>query len=66
MHGEAVAIGMVMANEMAIKMNYMNEKEAYRVRALLEKYALPTTYTIKDVKSFYEAFFLDKRVLTLL
>ncbi len=61
LHGEAVAIGMVMANEMAIKMNYMNEKEAYRVRALLEKYALPTTYTIKDVKSFYEAFFLDKK-----
>lgn len=61
LHGEAVAIGMVMANEMAIKMNYMNEKEAYRVRALLEKYALPTTYAIKDVKSFYEAFFLDKK-----
>lgn len=61
LHGEAVAIGMVMANEMAIKMNYMFEKEALRVKALLQKYNLPITYVIKDVKAFYEAFFLDKK-----
>lgn len=61
LHGEAVAIGMVMANEMAIKMNYLSEKEAHRVKALLEKYNLPITYDIKDVKAFYEAFFLDKK-----
>ncbi|MDD5401368.1 MAG: 3-dehydroquinate synthase [Sulfurimonas sp.] len=61
LHGEAVAIGMVMANEMAVKMNLMSQKEADRVKALLEKYDLPTTYTIDDVKKFYEAFFLDKK-----
>lgn len=61
LHGEAVAIGMVMANEMAIKMNYMSEKEAHRVKVILEKYNLPTTYVIEDVKEFYEAFFLDKK-----
>ncbi|MDD3476374.1 MAG: 3-dehydroquinate synthase [Sulfurimonas sp.] len=61
LHGEAVAIGMVMANEMAVKMNYMSQKEAQRVKSLLEKYNLPTTYSIKDVKVFYEAFFLDKK-----
>lgn len=61
LHGEAVAIGMVMANEMAVKMNYMSQKEAQRVKSLLEKYNLPTTYAIKDVKVFYEAFFLDKK-----
>lgn len=61
LHGEAVAIGMVMANEMAVKMNLMSQKEAQRVKSLLEKYDLPTTYTIEDVKKFYEAFFLDKK-----
>lgn len=61
LHGEAVAIGMVMANEMAIKMGYMNQKEALRVKELLQKYSLPTTYTIEDVKKFYDAFFLDKK-----
>ncbi|DAB28591.1 MAG: 3-dehydroquinate synthase [Sulfurimonas sp. RIFOXYD12_FULL_33_39] len=61
LHGEAVAIGMVMANEMAVKMNFMSQKEALRVKNLLEKYNLPTTYEIKDVKRFYDTFFLDKK-----
>lgn len=61
LHGEAVAIGMVMANELAVKMNMMSEKEALRVKALLERYNLPTSYMIDDVKRFYETFFLDKK-----
>lgn len=61
LHGEAVAIGMVMANETAVKMNLMSEKESQRVKALLQKYDLPTNYEIADVKAFYEAFFLDKK-----
>lgn len=61
LHGEAVAIGMVMANEMAVKMNLMSEEEALRVKALLQKYDLPTHYEIADLKAFYEAFFLDKK-----
>ncbi len=61
LHGEAVAIGMVMANEMSVKMNLMSEKEALSVKELLEKYNLPTTYIIEDVKKFYETFFLDKK-----
>ncbi|MCK9474036.1 3-dehydroquinate synthase [Sulfurimonas sp.] len=61
LHGEAVAIGIVMANEMAIKMNLMSEKEALRVKSLLQTYALPISYEIEDVKVFYQAFFLDKK-----
>lgn len=61
LHGEAVAIGMVMANEMAVKMNLMSEKEALRVKSLLEKYNLPVSYVIEDVRKFYETFFLDKK-----
>ncbi|MCW9067135.1 MAG: 3-dehydroquinate synthase [Sulfurimonas sp.] len=61
LHGEAVAIGMVMANETALKMNLMNEKEVSRVKTLLEKYDLPTSYKIENPHSFYETFFLDKK-----
>lgn len=61
LHGEAVSIGMIMANEVAIKMNLMNEKEALRIKQLLQKYDLPIEYKINDSKKFYEAFFLDKK-----
>ncbi len=61
LHGEAVAIGMVMANRLALSLGLMTQEQTQRVQHLLEKYALPTHYEVKDAKSFYEAFFLDKK-----
>jgi len=61
LHGEAVAIGMVMANDLSVHLGLMHEDEALHVKNLLEKYNLPTTYEIKDVDTFFEAFFLDKK-----
>ncbi len=61
LHGEAVAIGMVMANETAVKMNLMSVDEASRVKKLLQKYNLPISYDVVNPESFYEAFFLDKK-----
>ncbi len=61
LHGEAVAIGMVMANELAKRVGLMSEEEAQRVKNLLQRYNLPTCYEIKDSKEFYEHFFLDKK-----
>lgn len=61
LHGEAVAIGMVMANRLAVKCNLMSEDEAQRVVLFLEKYNLPTTYKIANSEIFYETFFLDKK-----
>ncbi len=63
LHGEAVAIGMVMANALSVKLGLMREEEARRVKALLEKYNLPTDYTVENIESFYDAFFLDKKSL---
>jgi 3-dehydroquinate synthase len=63
LHGEAVGIGMCMANALAVKLNMMNKDEEKRVKVLLEKYDIPTTYSIKDVEDFYEHFFLDKKSL---
>jgi len=61
LHGEAVAIGIVMANRLAVKLGLMHPEEAQRVTDLLEKFTLPIDYTILDVDDFYEHFFLDKK-----
>ncbi len=61
LHGETVAIGMVMANALAVRLGLMTEEEAQRVRALLERYGLPTSYRIADAEAFYRTFFLDKK-----
>ncbi len=61
LHGEAVAIGMVMANALAVRLGLMDEEEAYAVEALLRRYDLPTNYAIEDVEAFYARFYLDKK-----
>lgn len=61
LHGEAVAIGMVIANALAIELGLLTQKEADDVKSLLQHAHLPTEYAIKDVEDFYEHFFLDKK-----
>ncbi len=61
LHGEAVAIGIVMANRLAVRLGLMSEEEAERVKSLLQKNGLPVDYRISDIESFYEHFFLDKK-----
>ena len=61
LHGEAVAIGMVMANALAVELSMFTKDEADAVKDLLERANLPTKYTIKDAEDFYEHFFLDKK-----
>jgi len=61
LHGETVAIGMAMANRLALRLGWMRDDETARVEALLRRYDLPVTYAIADVDAFYNAFFLDKK-----
>ena len=61
LHGEAVAIGMIMANALAVELGLMSEEESARIKTLLENFSLPTSYKINDVDDFYEHFFLDKK-----
>jgi 3-dehydroquinate synthase len=61
LHGEAVAIGMVMANTLANKLGLLSENEAKIVQNALEKQNLPTKYKISNVDGFYDKFFLDKK-----
>ena len=61
LHGEAVAIGMNMANALAVKLGFMSNEQKARVAELLVKFDLPISYKVPNASSFYEAFFLDKK-----
>jgi len=61
LHGEAVAIGIVMVNRLAYELGLMSIKEMDRVKRLLVKHSLPIDYKVKDVDIFYDKFFLDKK-----
>ncbi len=61
LHGEAVSIGIVMANALAVELGLLQQEEAYRVLNLLQNNGLPTDYKIQDVERFYAHFFLDKK-----
>ncbi len=61
LHGEAVAIGMVMANALAVELDMFSKDDADVVKVLLNKVSLPTSYPIKDIDTFYEHFYLDKK-----
>ena len=61
LHGEAVAIGMVMANELAVILGLLSKDEAKDIKELLVKSNLPVEFKIDDIEGFYEHFFLDKK-----
>ncbi len=61
LHGEAVSIGIVMANRLSVRLGLMSQEESRRVTEFLVKHNLPIDYEIKDVDSFYDKFFLDKK-----
>lgn len=61
LHGEAVAIGMLMANALAVALGLLSEAQADAIKDFLVSASLPTEYEIKDIDSFYEHFFLDKK-----
>jgi len=63
LHGEAVAMGMVMANELSKELGFLSEKEAEEIKEVLKKNNLPINFKIKDKEEFYNHFFLDKKTM---
>ncbi len=61
LHGEAVAVGMVYANRLAMRLGLISNEEFYRVINFLKKYHLPVIYKIKNYDVFYKKFFHDKK-----
>lgn len=59
LHGEAVSLGMVMANLLAKEI--FGFAHSHRVVALLQTYHLPTQYRIKNLDLFFHSLFLDKK-----
>ncbi|GAA7393800.1 3-dehydroquinate synthase [Helicobacter pylori] len=61
LHGEAIAIGMRMANDLALSLGMLTLKEYERIENLLKKFDLIFHYKITDIQKFYERLFLDKK-----
>ncbi len=61
LHGEAVSIGIVLANQLSVDLKLLDKNEADRIKHLLQNYELPVKYDIKNFNSFYESFFHDKK-----
>ncbi len=61
LHGEAVSIGIVMANTLAMELGLLDKDEAQRIKGLLKSYDLPVSYDIKNYEEFYESFYHDKK-----
>ncbi len=61
LHGEAIAIGMCMANNLALSLGMLTLKEYERIENLLKKFGLVFHYKITDIQKFYERLFLDKK-----
>ncbi|ANV97402.1 3-dehydroquinate synthase [Helicobacter enhydrae] len=59
LHGEAVSLGMILANQLAQRL--LGFAHSAEVRSLLSLYDLPTHYTITNPQQFLEALFLDKK-----
>lgn len=63
LHGEAVAIGMKMANALAFRIGYISLLEFERINLLLNHYNLNFDYKIDNAEKFYEKFFADKKTI---
>ncbi len=61
LHGEAVSIGIIYANFLAMKLGLLGKDEFKRIKNFLIKYDLPVSYHIKNYDKFYENFYYDKK-----
>ena len=62
LHGEAVAIGMTMAADLAVRLQRIDEATANRQRALIESLGLPTAYADADADRMIDVMAKDKKV----
>lgn len=60
-HGEAIAVGMVIAAEISQKLGMIKSGEVDRIRKLIALYGLPTSIKGVSFSKIYEAHFHDKK-----
>lgn len=61
LHGEAVAMGMRMANALALKLGNLSREQVQRIDSALSKFGLDFDYKVDNIEEFYEKLFLDKK-----
>ncbi len=62
LHGEAVAIGIRMANSLSLELGKMSRKVKDSIDSLLDKNDLKFSYKVANKEVFYQNFFMDKKV----
>ena len=63
LHGEAVAIGMVLAGQLAVRMNRIDEEAVRRQNHLIAAVGLPTSPPAVDVDDILNRMKLDKKTI---
>jgi 3-dehydroquinate synthase len=64
LHGEAVAIGMVMASDLSMRLGWLDAAEARRIKGLLETFGLPAAPPGNiPADAMRRAMGMDKKVL---
>ena len=62
LHGEAVAVGMMAAARICLRMGLLNQRDVDRQRRVLEAFGLPTNCAGVDLKAVRAAMSWDKKV----
>lgn len=63
LHGEAVAIGMVMAADLSMRLGWLSAAEAARIRELIKRAGLPVSPPSLSSATLLEAMNMDKKVV---
>ena len=63
LHGEAVAAGMVMAMDLSVRLGRSSDRDAVRVRQLIERSGLAPEAFDVDVEAMLDAMGMDKKVM---
>lgn len=61
LHGEAVSMGIVMANELSLRLGLITQEKSDLIESLFNIMKLPTRYKIKNKQNFFNSFYLDKK-----
>jgi 3-dehydroquinate synthase len=63
LHGEAVAIGMVMAADVAIRAGFLEPDDGVRIKRLITRFGLPVAPPELPPEKFLDAMRMDKKVV---
>lgn len=60
-HGESVAIGMIVAADISLRLKILPKKDAVRIKALIHKAGLPTNIVDLNPRKVYDTLLHDKK-----